>query len=119
MLGRGCVVSRLQKLLYDKGLLEPNSRHQVIDKVVPAEQDKAAQPCTTQIQAHTRIMHDVKYTSLRFGGASALWAAFGDSGLVKRWGRWASDCFHGYLWDSREGSRGVAAAMTTADLTPV
>ncbi len=57
--------------------------------------------------------------SLRVGGASALWAAFGDSGLVKRWGRWASDCFHGYLWDSREGSRGVAAAMTTADLTPV
>ena len=70
-------------------------------------------------EAHGGSAHHVGSHSLRFGGASALWAAFRDSGLVKRWGRWASDCFHGYLWDSRKGSRGIAAAMTTADLTPV
>ena len=31
--------------------------------------------------------------SLRFGGASALWAAYRDSAVVKRWGRWASETF--------------------------
>ncbi|CAK0902505.1 unnamed protein product, partial [Prorocentrum cordatum] len=30
---------------------------------------------------------------------------------VKRWGRWSSNAFHGYLYDSEEQSRGVAAAM--------
>ena len=55
--------------------------------------------------------------SLRFGGASALWAAFHDSAVVKRWGRWASDCFHGYLWEGRDGAKGVASAMGQADLT--
>ena len=55
--------------------------------------------------------------SLRFGGASALWAAYRDSAVVKRWGRWASDAFHGYLWEDRNNARGVAQAMATADLT--
>ncbi|CAE8675193.1 unnamed protein product [Polarella glacialis] len=70
-------------------------------------------------EAHGGAAHHLGSHSLRFGGASALWAAFRDSGLVKRWGRWASDCFHGYLRHSRESSRGITAAMTTADLTPV
>jgi len=56
--------------------------------------------------------------SLRFGGASALWAAFHDTGLVKRWGRWATDTFHTYLWEDRKGSEGVAAAMAVSDVTP-
>ena len=36
---------------------------------------------------------DLGTHSLRFGGASAIWAAYGESALVKRWGRWASDSF--------------------------
>ena len=56
--------------------------------------------------------------SLRFGGASALWAASHDSGLVKRWGRWASDCFHMYLCEDRKGASGVAASMAKTDLVP-
>ena len=57
--------------------------------------------------------------SLRFGGASALWASFHDSGLVQRWGRWASNCFQGYVWESRQASRGVADRMVQADFAPV
>jgi hypothetical protein len=56
--------------------------------------------------------------SLRFGGASAIWAAYHDSAMVKRWGRWASDAFQGYLWESRKGSEGVATAMANVDMTP-
>ena len=51
--------------------------------------------------------------SLRFGGATALWAAFQDSALVQRWGRWKSDAFHGYLWEGRDNARGVAEKMLT------
>ena len=54
--------------------------------------------------------------SLRFGGASALWAAYRDTGLVRRWGRWASDCYQSYLWDSKDAARGVAEAMAKADV---
>ena len=61
---------------------------------------------------------DLKIRSLRFGGASALWAAYKDAAIVKRFGRWASDSFQTYLWDSKESSRGVATNMATADLTP-
>ena len=57
--------------------------------------------------------------SLRFGGASALWAAYRDSSVVKRWGRWASEAFQGYLWEARSNAEGVAAAMAKADLTEV
>jgi hypothetical protein len=55
--------------------------------------------------------------SLRFRGASALWAAFRDSGLVRRFGRWASETFHQYLWDARSNSAGLAEGMAKADLT--
>ena len=57
--------------------------------------------------------------SLRIGGASALWAAFRDSALVQRWGRWSSDAFHAYLWDSRLGAQGISEGMAKADLTPI
>jgi hypothetical protein len=56
--------------------------------------------------------------SLHFGGAPALWAAFHDTGPVKRWGRWATDTFHTYLWEDRKGSEGIAAAMAASDVTP-
>ena len=49
--------------------------------------------------------------SLRIGGVSALWHALGDAEAVKRWGRWSSTAFHGYLYDSAEQSQGVSAAM--------
>ena len=49
--------------------------------------------------------------SLRFGGATALWAAFGDSALVQRWGRWRSDAFHGYLWEGRDNAKGIVEKM--------
>ena len=57
--------------------------------------------------------------SLRFGGASALWAAYRDSAVVKRWGRWASEAFQGYLWEARGNAAGVATAMASADLTQI
>ena len=61
---------------------------------------------------------DLGTHSLRFGGASAIWAAYGESALVKRWGRWASDSFQTYLWDSRKAAQDVAKKMATVDLTP-
>jgi len=57
--------------------------------------------------------------SLRFGGASALWAAYKDTSLVRRWGRWASEGFQSYLWDSRGSASGVASAMAAAEVTTV
>ena len=61
---------------------------------------------------------DLGTHSLRFGGASALWAQYQDTSLVKRWGRWASDSFQTYIWEARETARGVSQKMITADLTP-
>ena len=57
--------------------------------------------------------------SLRIGGASALWAAYKDSALVRRWGRWTSDAFHGYLWESRDAAQDVASRMGRVDLALV
>ncbi|OLQ04789.1 hypothetical protein AK812_SmicGene12099 [Symbiodinium microadriaticum] len=56
--------------------------------------------------------------SLRFGGASALWAACGDAALVKPWGRWTSESFQTYIWDARATSKDVAKKMALTDLTP-
>ena len=56
--------------------------------------------------------------SLRFGGASALWAAYKDASVVRRYGRWASDAFHTYLWEDREYSRGMSESMIKTSLTP-
>ena len=65
------------------------------------------------------IKAEIGSHSLRFGGASALWAAYHDSALVRRWGRWSSDSFQTYIWEAREGARGVSEAMAKADLTQV
>ena len=57
--------------------------------------------------------------SLRFGGASALWAAYQDTTLVQRWGRWRSQAFQGYLWEAKDNAQGIARDMAKADLTLV
>ena len=36
-----------------------------------------------------------------------------DLARVRRFGRWASDCFHIYLWESHEPMKGVAKEMST------
>ena len=56
--------------------------------------------------------------SLRFGGASAIWASYNDSTMVKRWGRWSSDSFQTYIWDARKTAAGVSKQMSQVDLTP-
>ena len=62
---------------------------------------------------------DIGTHSLRIGGASALWAAYKDSALVQRWGRWGSNAFHAYLWDARGVAKGVSDSMAEVDITPV
>ena len=57
--------------------------------------------------------------SLRFGGASAMWAGGFESHVLRTWGRWNSDAFLAYLWTSRKASLNTAARMATADMTPV
>ena len=49
--------------------------------------------------------------SLRIGGACALLHAGMSVELIQRWGRWASQAFQAYLWESPEDARGVAAKM--------
>ena len=57
--------------------------------------------------------------SLRFGGASALYAAFKDTALIQRWGRWNNDAFQGYFWEARDMAQGAASSVAAADLTTV
>ena len=52
--------------------------------------------------------------SLRIGGACALLHAGFSIELIQRWGRWASNAFQAYLWESSEDARGVAAKMVAA-----
>jgi hypothetical protein len=49
--------------------------------------------------------------SLRIGGATAMYHVVGDLQVVRRFGRWASDTFHSYLWDSHEQLRGISGKM--------
>ena len=56
--------------------------------------------------------------SLRFEGASAIWAAFHNSAQLQRFGRWTSDVYHEYIWDARNSAKGVAQAMANVDLMP-
>ena len=53
--------------------------------------------------------------SLRIGGATALYQGTKDLEQVKRFGRWTSDAFHGYLWENHERQRGLSARMARAD----
>ena len=54
--------------------------------------------------------------SLRIGGATALYHLYHDVEIIKRYGRWSSSAFQGYLWEGRETAKGVAASMA-ADAT--
>ena len=49
--------------------------------------------------------------SLRVGGATALYHAGVPVEIIKRYGRWVSDCFQGYLWESNEDSKDLARRM--------
>ena len=49
--------------------------------------------------------------SLRIGGATAMYHSTDDLNKVRRFGRWASDVFHIYLWESHEPMRGVSKNM--------
>jgi len=52
--------------------------------------------------------------SLRIGGACALLHAGFSIELIQRWGRWASNAFQAYLWESSEDARGVAEKMVAS-----
>ena len=55
--------------------------------------------------------HRMGSHSLRIGGATALYHTTSDLNFVRRFGRWASDAFHGYLWEAHEKSCGVSSSM--------
>ena len=56
--------------------------------------------------------------SLRSGGATALYnATQGNTKVVQRMGRWASDVFEGYVWEDRSLTRGMSARMLAAPWT--
>ena len=57
--------------------------------------------------------------SLRSGGATAMFHVRRDLEVVKRYGRWVSDAFHAYLWESASQTRGLAAKMAEDDATMV
>ena len=54
-----------------------------------------------------------KYSShsLRSGGATALFRARASGVMIKMLGRWASDCFMGYLGLTPDATRGASAMM--------
>ncbi|CAK0910920.1 unnamed protein product [Prorocentrum cordatum] len=57
--------------------------------------------------------------SLRIGGATAVYHVTEDLSRVRRFGRWQSDAFHGYLWESHEPMKGISGKMArgTSSLT--
>ncbi|CAK0834605.1 unnamed protein product, partial [Prorocentrum cordatum] len=57
--------------------------------------------------------------SLRIGGATAMYHVTEDLSRVRRFGRWQSDAFHGYLWGSHVPMKGVSSKMAkdTSSLT--
>ena len=61
--------------------------------------------------AADRSPTEVGTHSLRIGGATAMYHAVDDLQKVRRLGRWSSDCFHVYLWESHKPMKGVATGM--------
>ena len=49
--------------------------------------------------------------SLRLGGATALYHVKPDMEYIKRFGRWSSNSFQAYLWESNEQTEGLAKLM--------
>ena len=54
--------------------------------------------------------------SLRIGGASALYNLGWTFGHIQRFGRWRSEAFHGYLWDTFGLHRGASRSMANIKL---
>ena len=55
--------------------------------------------------------------SLRIGGASALLHGGVSIEIIKRWGRWVSDSFQRYLWESNEDARDLSRVMASDTTT--
>ena len=55
--------------------------------------------------------------SLRIGGVTTLFCAGVDHEEVRRFGRWASDCWHRYVYESRESTKDFARKMATSVCT--
>ena len=53
--------------------------------------------------------------SLRIGGATALYQSTHDLEVVKRFGRWNSEAFHAYLWETHEKQKNLAKGVAKAD----
>ena len=104
---RGKYKKDVQKLLFRTKCGKVVTRNKVQEKLVQAAVALGAP--AKGIRTH----------SLRIGGATALWNRYKDTALVQRWGRWKSQAFQGYLWDSRELARGVSQNMLKADCTLV
>ena len=51
--------------------------------------------------------------SLRIGGACALLHGKVPIEIIKRWGRWVSDSFQRYLWESNDDARDLARLMAS------
>ena len=81
-------------------------------------QREAIQMLLRQAAQNCQVGGTIGSHSLRFGGASALWTAYKDASVVRRYGRWASDAFHTYLWEDRKYSQGMAKSMLETDLAP-
>ena len=73
--------------------------------------------CLIQLAAVADGQATTRYGShsLRIGGATAMYQTTKDLDVVKRYGRWNSDAFHGYLWESHERQKGLAEGMANAD----
>ena len=56
--------------------------------------------------------------SLRIGGASAMYRQGFDVEAIRRFGRWASDAVHSYLWETHDKQKGLAEKMM-ADQGPL
>jgi hypothetical protein len=54
---------------------------------------------------------DLGLHSLRAGGASAMYHAGFTPEEIKRRGRWASDCWRIYIWESREKAKNIGARI--------
>ena len=51
--------------------------------------------------------------SLRIGGGTALFNVVGSIEIVKRFGRWRSTAFQGYLWEGDQHAEGMSKAMAS------
>jgi hypothetical protein len=75
-----------------------------------------------RVQAQLRIGGDalgappaaISVISLRSGGASAMWDEGYKAEEIKRRGRWASDCWHVYVWEGRDRWKDLASRLLTS-----